>query len=529
MATHQRRIRTATALITAAILALGTLVATGRSTATAAACPALPSSLPAASALPAISAFPDPFTLYDGTRITSSADWACRRAQLLELIQYYEYGHLPTDPTTTTATLSGSTLTVRVSANGRSSSFTATVNLPSGSGPFPGFILLNGLAASTTSRGYAQVTINPNSIAADSSAKTGAFWTLYPNSDAGALMAWAWGVHRTLDAIKAAVPQIDGTKVGVSGYSRYGKAATVAGAFDERIAMTVPGSAGTAGLGNYRFFFTNGTNDETLDGILGAPYWFTPRFATFRGQATRLPIDQHEVGALVAPRLLLATNGTEGADVRTNPQGLGITYRAAQMVYQYLGARDRIGVAYRSGSHQIDMRDYEAIMDFADKYLMGRPISRTFDSVPYPAPTTAQIPWTIPPNNPATPTPTAPTTPPPTSAPPTTQPPTSAPPTTGGPIGACSASYRQVNSWQGGFQGEVTVRAGTAALTSWSVGMSFPGGTTLTQLWNGTLSGSAPNYTVRNVSYNGSVAANGSTTFGFLGGGTASTPTLICG
>lgn len=121
-----------------------------------------------------------------------------------------------------------------------------------------------------------------------------------------------------------------------------------------------------------------------------------------------------------------------------------------------------------------------------------------------------------------------PSTPPSTAPPPTT---TSPPPTTTSPppgTGACSASYQQVNSWPGGFQGEVTVQAGTSAVSGWTVGMTFPGGTTVTQLWNGTLTGSGPSYTVTNASWNGSLGANGSTVFGYLGGGTAATPTLTC-
>jgi hypothetical protein len=126
------------------------------------------------------------------------------------------------------------------------------------------------------------------------------------------------------------------------------------------------------------------------------------------------------------------------------------------MVHQYLGARDRIGVAYRPGGHQIDINDYNAVLDFADKYV------------------------------------------------------------------------RTVNSWSGGYQGEVTVRAGTAAVNGWTVRWTLPGGSTISQLWSGTLSVSGSAVTVRNASYNGSLAANASTTFGLLGTGTPSTPALTC-
>ncbi|MEQ4303554.1 PQQ-dependent sugar dehydrogenase [Plantactinospora sp. B6F1] len=131
----------------------------------------------------------------------------------------------------------------------------------------------------------------------------------------------------------------------------------------------------------------------------------------------------------------------------------------------------------------------------------------------------------------ATPTPTA-TTRPPTSSPtpsvPPTVPPTSTPPGSG----ACTATYRQVNQWQGGFQGEVTVRNnGTSTLNGWTVRWTFTNGQTISQLWNGTLTASGSSITVRNVSWNGTLGANGSATFGFQGSwtGTNSAPSdLTC-
>jgi Cellulose binding domain len=385
---------------------------------------------------------------------------------------------------------------VKVVANGRTTSFNATLRLPSGTGPFPAIIMLNPLAASATSRGYAEVSIDPNSIASDSTSKTGAFWTLYNGStvDTGVLMAWAWGVHRTLDALNA-VPQIDTTKVGVSGYSRYGKAAVVAGAFDQRIALTIPGSSGTAGMGNYRFFFTGGTNDETLDGILGAAYWFTPRFASFRGQANRLPFDQHSVAALIAPRLLLTTNGTEGSDIRTNPQGTSLTYRAAKMVYQYLGAPDRIGINYRPGGHQFDLTDYNAIMDFADKYLRGLPASRTFDNVPYPT-SSAAIPWQIPSGNPGPgPEPTA----------------------------ACRVGY-DMTTWNSGFTANVAItNTGTSAVNGWTLRFTLPAGQTITGGWNAGYSSTTGAVAAANVSHNALIPPGATVTFGFQATHTSTT------
>ncbi|MFG1677030.1 family 43 glycosylhydrolase [Micromonospora sp. NPDC049282] len=133
-----------------------------------------------------------------------------------------------------------------------------------------------------------------------------------------------------------------------------------------------------------------------------------------------------------------------------------------------------------------------------------------------------------PPTDPPPTTP-PPTTPPPTTPPPTTPPPTTPPPTTPPPTGgACAATYRTTSTWSGGFQGEVTVTAGASAINGWTVGWTLANGQSISQIWGGTLSTSGSTATVRNVSYNGSVPAAGSTTFGFLANGSASTPSLTC-
>lgn len=131
---------------------------------------------------------------------------------------------------------------------------------------------------------------------------------------------------------------------------------------------------------------------------------------------------------------------------------------------------------------------------------------------------------------PTTPPATPPvTTPPATTRPPTTPPATTPPVTTPPPSGACSATYQVTTQWTGGFQGEVTVRAGNAPINGWTVRWTYANGQTVTQAWNATVTSSGSTVTARNVSYNGSVPANGTTTFGFLGSwnGTNSAPTSV--
>ncbi|WP_433304924.1 endo-1,4-beta-xylanase [Actinoplanes sp. CA-030573] len=124
---------------------------------------------------------------------------------------------------------------------------------------------------------------------------------------------------------------------------------------------------------------------------------------------------------------------------------------------------------------------------------------------------------------PSTPSSTPPSTPSstPSSTPPST--PSSTPPNTGQPAG-CTATYRTTNSWQGGFQGEVTVtNNGTAPLSGWTVNLTLAGGQTLVNLWNGVNSGTSGAVSVRNAAYNGSVGVNASTNFGFVANGSSST------
>jgi aryl-phospho-beta-D-glucosidase BglC (GH1 family) len=98
----------------------------------------------------------------------------------------------------------------------------------------------------------------------------------------------------------------------------------------------------------------------------------------------------------------------------------------------------------------------------------------------------------------------------------------------GGGTGTCTGTYRLVNSWPGGFQGEVVVRnTGTAGITAWTVTWTLASGSAITQLWNGRLTVAGNAVTVRNESHNGTVAAGATTTFGFTGSGPAAAPTDV--
>ncbi|SCG43173.1 endo-1,4-beta-xylanase [Micromonospora coxensis] len=120
------------------------------------------------------------------------------------------------------------------------------------------------------------------------------------------------------------------------------------------------------------------------------------------------------------------------------------------------------------------------------------------------------------------------TTPPPTTPPPTTPPPTTPPPTTPPPGNAACVATVRLDSWTGGFVANVTVTAGSSPLNGWTVGLTLPGGTAITNTWSAQPSATSGAVTFRNVSYNGSVAAGTSTTFGFQGTGVGPSATPTC-
>ncbi|MEV7263435.1 cellulose binding domain-containing protein [Micromonospora aurantiaca] len=134
----------------------------------------------------------------------------------------------------------------------------------------------------------------------------------------------------------------------------------------------------------------------------------------------------------------------------------------------------------------------------------------------------SQFASTTPPPTTAPPTTAPPTTAPPTTPPPTTPPPTTPPPT--GEPGACTATYRTVNTWPGGYQAEVTVaNNGAATLNGWTVRLTLASGQAISSLWNGVNTGTSGSVSVRNAAYNGTLGANASTTFGFTATGNGAT------
>ncbi|HUQ58382.1 cellulose-binding protein [Lentzea sp.] len=290
---------------------------------------------------------PDPFTKLNGARITAKTDWRCRRAEIKELAERYVYGEKPAKPPTVTGTVSSSNITVNVTHNGRSASFSAGVELPTGSGPFPAVVVLGGFGADTATikaSGAAVISYDPLAVGREGTPrnnKQGAFYSIYGStSSTGLLLAWAWGVSRMIDVIEQSGGNIlKADAVGVTGCSRYGKGAFVTGAFDQRIALTMPVESGSGGAPAFRSIARE-SGAQPLSSAYGEQPWLGDAFSAFTGNPATLPVDTHQVAAMIAPRGLFIMDNPH-IDWLATRSGSVAALGAAE-VYQALGARGNI-------------------------------------------------------------------------------------------------------------------------------------------------------------------------------------------
>jgi hypothetical protein len=193
----------------------------------------------------------------------------------------------------------------------------------------------------------------------------------------GALAAWAWGVQRAVDYL-VTNKTIDRGRIAAFGHSRNGKAVLLAAAFDERIALVFPHQSGCGGAAPSR-----GTVGESVKAINDRfPHWFNDTFPQFNEDPSRLPFDQHELIALMAPRPVLLTCAVE--DSWSNPAGQFQMLVAADPVYRLLNAggvdskqmpdpgdllKSKLGYYIRPGKHSTTVEDWKIFLEFADLYL----------------------------------------------------------------------------------------------------------------------------------------------------------------
>ena len=388
---------------------------------------------------------PNPLLLSDGSRVTDGRIWRTkRRPEILELFRQYVYGRAPIDrPENMTfevfdlerKALGGLATRKQVTVNFTGEKDGPTMDiliyLPNAAErPVPTFVILNfggnhtissdpaiklserwmrsrssgavknradektrGRASSRfpigaiLKRGYGLATIYYGDIDPDfhDGFKNGVhpvFDKLIDGKRApdawGSIGAWAWGLSRAMDYFESD-DNIDNRHVAVLGHSRLGKTALWAGASDERFAFVISNNSGCGGAALSRRAY-----GETVERINKSfPHWFCENFKKYNGKEGDLPVDQHMLIALMAPRPVYVTSAD--GDLWADPRGEFLSCRYAGGVYRLLGLKGlgvrqmpgldqpvqkgSIGYHVRSGDHNLTEYDWQRFMDFADMHF----------------------------------------------------------------------------------------------------------------------------------------------------------------
>ena len=314
-------------------------------------------------ALPSANHLPDPFTFSDGRPVTMPGDWAARRTEIRRLFEKHVIGSLPPKPkidrivpVAETKSAGYVTRTVRLDYGPeRKITTEVTLTLPEGQGPFPVLIGGGGWATALIRRGYA-VCDYPTSVDQPSNLPA-----LYPDHDFATMGQRAWTAQVVVDYLFT-LPEIDRARIAITGYSRGGKMALTAAAFDERIAAVIAGSTGVGGVLAWRLAGERGMGEGIESTTRMFPLWFAPQLRFFAGHEDRLPVDANLLVGLVAPRALLMNYGLN--DEVSNVWGAEQTYHSAQKIYAALGPPDRLGLMRLPGFHGTN--DVEGCLDWLD-------------------------------------------------------------------------------------------------------------------------------------------------------------------
>jgi hypothetical protein len=345
---------------------------------------------------------PDLLTLQDGSPVNARS-WPRRRQELHDIIIPHQFGGMPpqhegidviqrsTSGIQHWPGVEHRTFEVRTRFPGGGEIFlTLSLWIPPGDGPLPVLLDSDGcwryfhddVIRRILDRGNIAASVDRTEAAADNKddyRRTG-LYRLFPDAGFGVCPAWAWAVHRCVDALST-LKWVRKDGIAITGHSRGGKTVLLAGATDERIAITNPNNSGIGGAGLNRIKMKG---SEGIDDFFGSGniFWFGKEFAGYRHKDAELPYDNHFLHALVAPNRLLLTEAYEDHDA--NPAGTYAAALAARKVYDLVGKSDRIGWAFRERGHAHTPEDYEALLDFMDLHLHNRRVRRDFQRPLYP-------------------------------------------------------------------------------------------------------------------------------------------------
>ena len=207
-------------------------------------------------------------------------------------------------------------------------------------------------------------------------------FTLYPEYEFCTIAAWAWAVQPVIDVLEN-LGILDMDKIIITGQSRGGQTAVVAGILDERIDMVCPSAGSVYADMSFRQRDPNGSNAGDIVEKMHSqqPHWFHPRHFEFVGMQKKLPFDASTWFALIAPRPFLSLNAR--GDKLNNNLGTEAGVRTGIEIYKWFGEEKWCRVHYRQdginaygqSGHNQGPEEFNVIFDFADEYFFGNNIS----------------------------------------------------------------------------------------------------------------------------------------------------------
>lgn len=364
--------------------------------------------------MPAYS-LPDPLKTLSGQPVTTAEQWKnVRRPEVLELFRTHVYGRVPEtkydksfevtheDPKAMDGAATLRQVAIRISRGSQSLVIRVNLFLPNrATKPVPAFVLIcnrgpeNIDATRQTKsefwpaeegivRGYAMAAFLNADV--DPDRHDGFHDGIHGLLDAdprpadawGTIAAWAWGASRVLDYLET-VPQINVRQVAVIGHSRGGKTALWAGAEDQRFALAVSNDSGCGGASISRRRFAG--REQVARIVKSFPHWFCSNFTKYADHEDDLPIDQHELIALIAPRAVAV--GSSAEDLWADPRGEFLSIVHAAPVFALFGHKalgtanmpaidaaihgDAAHYHLRPGKHNLTLVDWQHYWDFADR------------------------------------------------------------------------------------------------------------------------------------------------------------------
>jgi hypothetical protein len=425
--------------------------------------------------LPDLYTLPNPYQFFQSDRVVENAeDWEERKAEILDLAQFYEYGYKPGAPDgleivdikhvsvgdmvdniwlgPIPATVASDAVTVAITVGAKTENIEFTVYLPTDEeieaaghtkGSVPVILSYDGDNPTYRTNGYAVVVV-PQATGGDGrstlyawGARTGAFYELYPYvrngsealNEVSSEMAAAWSASRVIDALELLkqdedphVEAIDPTQLAVTGFSINGKYAFVAGVFDDRIDVVMPGAAGATGPSPWRYVYLGHEYDWTGTDYVDADganplqvasgtemiansvrhnrvretelfrHFMTPgHFYEHRdgayGFASRLPFDQSDLVATLAGRAIVLINTVDDYNDGSEADSLGL--EVAKAVYNTLGydADELVkfnlrGIRGINGvdPHGSEDAQYVRVVEYLDHYFLGAELDEETDA-----------------------------------------------------------------------------------------------------------------------------------------------------